>query len=77
MTSLRLVERAMYLPSVVDEAVIVCILDAQVMGAPAKRMTQPERIWTSWGRYGHQNDANFQCRSASTNNQSAMVTGDG
>ena len=42
-TSLRLVESAMYSASVVDMAVMVCILDAHVMGAPAKRTIQPER----------------------------------
>ena len=35
MTSLRLIDSAMYSASVVDRAVIVFILDAQVMGAPA------------------------------------------
>ena len=54
MTSLKLMERAMYSASVVDIAVIVCILETHVMGAPAKRMSQPERdldvigsIWAS------------------------------
>ena len=42
-TSRKLVERAMYSASVVDIAVIVCILEAQVMGAPAKRTSQPDR----------------------------------
>ena len=54
MTSLTLVDSAMYSAYVVDRAVIVCILDAQVMGAPAKWMTQPDQdldvmgsIWAS------------------------------
>ena len=42
-TSLKLVERAMYSASVVDIAVMVCILEAYVIGAPAKRTSQPER----------------------------------
>ena len=33
----------MYSASVVDIAVIVCILEAHVMGTPAKRTSQPER----------------------------------
>ena len=32
----------MYSASVVDIAVIVCILEAQMIGAPAKRTSQPE-----------------------------------
>ena len=32
----------MYSASVVDRAVIVCILDAQVIGAPAKRTIHPD-----------------------------------
>ena len=32
-TSIKLVERVMISTSVVDNAVMVCILDAQVMGA--------------------------------------------
>ena len=43
MTSLKLVDRAMYSALVVDMAVIVCILDVQVMDAPAKRTIQPDR----------------------------------
>ena len=42
-TSLKLVERAMYSASVVDNAVIVCILEAHVMGAPAKCTIHPKR----------------------------------
>ena len=42
MISLKLVERAMYSASVVDSAVIVCILEAQMMGATANQTTQPE-----------------------------------
>ena len=43
MTSLKLVESAIYSASVVDMAVMVCILDAHLMGAPANCMTQPDR----------------------------------
>ena len=42
----------MYSASVVDNAVMVCILDAQVMGAPAKQTIQPEQdlevIGSTW-----------------------------
>ena len=38
----RLVESAMYSASVVDRAIIICILDAQVIGAPAKRTIHPD-----------------------------------
>ena len=41
-TFLRLVESAMYSASVVDMAVMVCILDPHVMGTPATRTIQPE-----------------------------------
>ena len=54
-TSLKLVERAMYSASVVDNAVMVCILDAQVMGTPAKQTIQPERnldvIGSTWASF--------------------------
>ena len=43
MTSLRLVDKVMYSASVVDKAVIACILDAQVIGAPAEQITHPEQ----------------------------------
>ena len=43
MTSLRLVDRAIYSALVVDNAVVVCILEAQVIGALAKRTIHPER----------------------------------
>ena len=33
----------MYSASVVDIAVMVCILEAHVMGAPAKHTSQPDR----------------------------------
>ena len=33
----------MYSTSTVDNAVIVCILEAHVMGAPAKHMIHPKR----------------------------------
>ena len=42
-TSLRLVDKAIYSASVVDNAVIVCILDAHMISAPAKRIIHPER----------------------------------
>ena len=58
MTSLRLVDRAIYSASVVDNAVIVCILDAHVIGTPAKRTIHPERdkaiIGSLWASCGHQ-----------------------
>ena len=41
-TCLKLAERAMYSASVVDKAVIVCILDAQVIGALAKETIEPD-----------------------------------
>ena len=41
-TCLKLVERAMYSASVVDKAVIVCILDVQVIGALAKETIEPD-----------------------------------
>ena len=40
MTYLKLVERAMYSASVLDIAVIVCILEAHMMGAPAKHFVE-------------------------------------
>ena len=43
MTSHRLVERAMYSASVVDNVVIAFILDAQELGTPAKLTIQPDR----------------------------------
>ena len=48
MTSHRLVDKAIYLASTVDKAIIVCILDAQVMGAPPKQMTQSDRDLTEF-----------------------------
>ena len=58
MTSLKLVDSAMYSASVVDMAVIVCILYAQVMGAPANRTIQPDRdldvIGSMWASAWHQ-----------------------
>ena len=66
MTSLRLVDSAMYSASVVDMAAIVCIFDAQVIGAPANRTIHPDHdldvmgsIWTSAWRQ-------FPAKSAST-----------
>ena len=56
----------MYSASVVDNAVMVCILDAQVMGAPAKQTIQPERdlevIGSMWASFWCQ----FPVKSAST-----------
>ena len=43
MTSLKLVDRAMYSGSVDAMGVMVCISDAQVMGAPVNRTIQPGR----------------------------------
>ena len=42
----------MYSASVVDIAVIVCILEAQVMGAPAKRTSQPDLDLDVMGQRG-------------------------
>ena len=65
-TSLKRVERAIYSASVVDIAVIVCILEAHVMGAPAKRTSQPERdlevIGSTWASHFRQ----LPTKSAST-----------
>ena len=56
----------MYSTSVVDKAVMVCILDAQVMGAPAKQTIQPKRdlevIGSTWASFWCQ----FPVKSAST-----------
>ena len=53
MTSLRQVESAMYSASVVDMAVMVCILDAHVMGVLAKRTIHPNPIWLSLDQCVH------------------------
>ena len=65
-TSLRLVESAMYSASVVDLAVMVCILDAHVMGAPAKRTIQPERDLAVIGSLCASAWRQFPAKSAST-----------
>ena len=56
----------MYSASVVDKAVIVCILDAQVMGAPAKQTIQPDLdldvMGSAWASECHQ----FPVKSVST-----------
>ena len=71
MTSLKLVERAMYSAPVVDIAVIVCILEAHVMGAPAKRTSQPDCdldvMGSTWALHFRQ----LPAKSASPNNQTA------
>ena len=58
MTSLRLVDRAIYSALVVDNAVIVCILEAHVIGALAKRAIHPKRdldvIGSLWASCCHQ-----------------------
>ena len=67
MASLRLVARAMYSASVVDNAVSVCILEAQVIGAPVKRTIQPKRdldvigsLWASRCRQLREKSASTQ-----------------
>ena len=65
-TSLKLVERAMYSASVVDRAVMVCILDAQVIGAPANLMIQPERDFAVIGSTGASFLSQLPAKSAST-----------
>ena len=66
MTSFKLVDRAMYSASVVDMAVMVCILDAQVIGVPANCTIQPDRdldvIGSRCASAWHQ----FPAKSAST-----------
>ena len=66
MTSLRPVESVMYSTSLVDMAVIVCILDARVMGAPAKCMSQPDRDLVVIGSMCASAWCQFPAKSAST-----------
>ena len=70
-TSLKLVERVMYSTSVVDIAVIVCILEAHVMGAPT--LASPNVIWKSSGRCGRRAVANFRRSKHQPNNQNATA----
>ena len=74
MTSLKLVERAMYSASVVDIAVIVCILEAHVMGALAKRTSQPDRdlnvMGSMWASLFHQ----LPAKSASTQQSNCQMS---
>ena len=73
-TSLELVERAMYSASVIDIAVIVCILEAHVMGAPAKRTSQPECdlevIGLTWASHCRQ----LPAKSASTQQSNCHIS---
>ena len=71
-TSLRLVERAMYSASVVDMAVMVCILDAHVIGAPAKRTIQPERDLAVIGSLCGSAWRQFPAKSASTQQSNCL-----
>ena len=65
-TSLKLVDSTMYSTSMVDMAVIICIFDAQVTGAPANWMIHPnldlDVIGSIWASAWHQ----FPAKSAST-----------
>ena len=65
-TSLRLVESAMYSASVVDMAVMVCIFDAHVMGTPANRTIQPDRDLAVMGSICAFAWRQFPAKSAST-----------
>ena len=64
----------MYSASAVDIAVIVCILEAQVMGAPAKRMSQPDRdldvIGSLWASHFRQ----LPAKSASTQQSNCQMS---
>ena len=71
-TSFRLVERAMYSASVVDMAVMVCILDAHVMGAPAKCTIQPERDLAVIGSLCASAWRQFPMKSASTHQSNCL-----
>ena len=73
MTSLKLVERVMYSASVVGITVIICILEAHVMGAPAKCTSQPKRdleVIRSMWRHAVTNFLQSQCP---PNNQNATA----
>ena len=65
-TSLKLVERAIYSASVVDSAVMVCILDAQGIGAPAKQMSHLDRDFDVIGSICMSLLSQFPAKSAST-----------
>ena len=54
-------------------AVVVCIFDAQVMGAPANHMIQPDRDLDIIGSMWHQLGANCQQNRHPPNNQSANL----
>ena len=71
-TSLRLEESAMYSASVVDMAVMVCILDAQVMGAPAKRTIHPKRDLAVIGSLCASAWRQFPAKSASTQQSNCL-----
>ena len=66
MTSLKLVDSAMNSASVVDMAVMVCILEAQVMGAPANRMIHRDRDLDVIGSWCASAWRQFPAKSAST-----------
>ena len=74
MTSLKLVERAMYSASVVDIAVMVCILEAHVMGAPVKHTSHPDRdldvIGSTWASHLRQ----LPAKSASTQQSNCQMS---
>ena len=65
MTELKLVEMAMYSASMEDKAVIVCILDAEVMGAPAKQTIQPDLDLDVMGSTWASERCQFPAKSAS------------
>ena len=73
MTSLRLVESSMYSASVVDMAVMVCILDAHVMGVPAKRTIHPECDLAVIGSMCASSWLQFPVKSASTCQSNCLV----
>ena len=56
----------MYSASVVDMAVMVCIFDAHVMGAPANRTIQPDRDLAVMGSICASAWRQFPAKSAST-----------
>ena len=74
MTSLKIVERAIYSASVVDIAVMVCILEANVMGAPAKCTSQTDRdlgvIGSTWASHFRQ----LPAKSSSTQQSNCQMS---
>ena len=72
-TSLRLVDSAMYSASVVDMAVMVCILDAHVMVAPEKCTIQPERDLAIMGSLCASAWRQLPAKSASTQQSTAWT----